>query len=134
MIPAAQHDAIVDQWLIKIEEMSSPENKGIDPEDMFLDAAIAIARQFPGVAPDDIAKALQDAAQRRDEQFAVQNARLERLAAEVDQRTKAMFEGLPADLTFDEVVKIRADQGHPYALWLTGHPEALERELDIPPA
>jgi hypothetical protein len=81
-----------------------------DPNEMIADAK----RRFPGVSTQELRQAFEVVDEDNDEKHREYVEQHEKEAALMKQMGR-MFEGLPAETTFDEAVKIKAAQGDQWA-------------------
>lgn len=121
MTQADQHNAMVAFVLDYLERNGA---KG--------DLSAALGEHFPDATGRDTKRALEEVTARLDEEMEVRtlNHRTEQV---FNDACLKLFAGLPDDIELGEAVRIRAEQGDEFALWLIKNPDRLlDRMIEIP--
>jgi hypothetical protein len=123
MTSAAEHNEMVD-WIMKLRNSTGT-------FEAFKEKLASLSDRFPNASPDDARKVLEDVISRGNEDQLVRHAERDQEIA-LTERIIDLLAGFSEDITLEHAVKIRAAEGHPFALWLLDHPEVLNKEILVP--
>lgn len=131
MTRADRIDGIVDAFLDMIDSgelFRHVEDLGGDFEVLSEILIRALAKSLPGLSAEEIYTAFDQVNQRIQARGEARYSELE-----FNRRLAALGDGLPDHMMIVDVVKLRAEQGDEFALYLLANPHLLDREILVFP-